>query len=255
MNVFLTGATGYIGRHVIPELLRRGHIVRALVRPGSEKKLAAGTEAVIGNALDAATFARQIAPSDTFIQLVGVPHPSPSKAAEFQKIDLVSIRESVRAVRSSIGGSPIAHFIYLSVAQPAPAMRAYVAVRAEGERLLRESGIPSPFVRPWYVLGPGHWWPYAILPGYWIWGAFPSQRDVARRLYPVKLANVVRAIVEAVENPPAGIRIVEAPEMRGSAAGPAAPAGGSPAERRVAAVAERAGGARYLGRSSECSSS
>jgi uncharacterized protein YbjT (DUF2867 family) len=81
-------------------------------------------------------------------------------------------------------------------------MKAYVAVRQEGERLVRESGIPSTFVRPWYVLGPGHWWPYAILPMYWIWGAFPSQRDTARRLYPVKVAQVVNAIVDAVEHPP-----------------------------------------------------
>jgi uncharacterized protein YbjT (DUF2867 family) len=210
MNVFITGATGYIGSRVIPALLERGHTVRALIRPGSEKKLARGAWPILGNALDAETFARVIAPSDTFVQLVGVAHPSPSKADEFQKIDLVSIRESVRAIRNST----IRHFIYVSVAHPAPAMKAYVAVREEGERLLRGSGVPSTFVRPWYVLGPGHWWPYAILPLYWFWGAFPSQRDTARRLYPVKLAQVVGAIVDAVEHPPSGVRVIEAPEMR-----------------------------------------
>jgi len=209
MNVFITGATGYIGSRVIPALLDRGHTVRALIRPGSEKKLARGAWPILGNALDAETFAGVIAPSDTFVQLVGVAHPSPSKADEFQKIDLVSIRESVRAIK----GSTIRHFVYLSVAHPAPAMKAYVAVREEGERLLRESGVPSTFVRPWYVLGPGHWWPYAILPLYWFWGAFPSQRDTARRLYPVKLGQVVGAIVNAVEHPPSDTRVIEAPEM------------------------------------------
>jgi uncharacterized protein YbjT (DUF2867 family) len=213
MNVFITGATGYIGSRVIPALLDRGHTVRALIRPGSEKKLARGAWPILGNALDAETFAGVIAPSDTFVQLVGVAHPSPSKADEFQKVDLVSIRESVRAVVDAGRGSTIRHFVYLSVAHPAPAMKAYVAVREEGERLLRESGVPSTFVRPWYVLGPGHWWPYAILPLYWFWGAFPSQRDTARRLYPVKLAQVVNAIVDAVENPPPDVRVVEAPEM------------------------------------------
>jgi uncharacterized protein YbjT (DUF2867 family) len=211
MNVFVTGGTGYIGSRVIPALIARGHTVRALVRPGSEKKLPHGAEPILGNALNAATFAQSIAPSDTFLQLVGVAHPSPSKAEEFQKIDLVSIRESVKAVAAST----IRHFIYLSVAHPAPAMKAYVAVREEGERLIRDTHIPATFVRPWYVLGPGHWWPYAILPMYWIWGFFPSQRDTARRLYPVKLAQVVSAIVDAVEQPAADVRVVEAPEMRG----------------------------------------
>jgi len=216
MNVFLTGATGYIGSRVASALVERGHIVRALIRPGSEKRLPDGARPILGNALAAATFARHVAPSDTFIQLVGVAHPSPAKAEEFRQVDLVSVRESVLAVANST----IRHFLYLSVAHPAPAMKAYVAVREEGEQLVRESGIPATFVRPWYVLGPGHWWPYAILPLYWLWGAFPSQRDSARRLYPVKLAQVVKAIVDSVEQPPDGVRVIEAPEMRGTSRAP-----------------------------------
>lgn len=213
MNVFIAGATGYIGRHLVPELIARGHTVRALVRASSVRKLPAGAEAVIGDALDAGTFGHRIAPSDTFIQLVGVAHPSPSKAEDFRKVDLVAIRESVRAAT----GTSIRHFIYLSVAQPAPVMKDYIAVRAEGERLLRESGMAATFVRPWYVLGPGHRWPYALLPMYWIWGAFPSNRDAAARLYPVKLADVVRVIADAVDRPADGVRIIEAPEIRAAA--------------------------------------
>ena len=217
MNLFIAGATGYIGRHLVPELIARGHTVRALVRSSSLSKLPAGAEGVIGDALDATTFAHRIAPSDVFIQLVGVPHPSPAKAEQFRKIDLVAIRESVRAV----AGTSIRHFIYLSVAQPAPVMKDYIAVRAEGERLLRESGIAATFVRPWYVLGPGHWWPYAVLPLYWIWGAFPAHRDTAARLYPVKLADVVRAIADAVDRGGDGIRVIESPEMRAATNAPA----------------------------------
>ncbi|HKR64243.1 MAG TPA: NAD(P)H-binding protein [Thermoanaerobaculia bacterium] len=226
MNVFITGSTGYIGRHLVPELAARGHIVRALVRPMSIAKLAADAKPVLGDALNADTFAHSLAPSDTLIHLVGVPHPSPSKANDFRKIDLVSIRETVRAVARST----IRHVIYLSVAHPAPVMRDYIAVREEGERLLRESGVASTFVRPWYVLGPGHWWPYAVLPAYWVWGAFPKHRDTARRLYPVKLRDVVRAIAGAVDAPPRdGVRVIEAPELRASAtpvrpAVPSAPA-------------------------------
>jgi uncharacterized protein YbjT (DUF2867 family) len=210
-NVFITGGTGYIGQRLIAELLGRGHAVRALVRNGSERKLPAGAVAVRGNPLDRATFAVQVAPSDTFVQLVGVPHPSPRKAQQFRDIDLVSVTESAAAARDA----GVAHFIYLSVAQPAPVMRDYVAVRAEGERLVRESGVAATFVRPWYVLGPGHRWPYAILPLYWLWALSPKSRDTARRLYPVKLRSVVDAIADAVDAPPAGVRFIEAPELGG----------------------------------------
>ncbi|HEX7192103.1 MAG TPA: NAD(P)H-binding protein [Thermoanaerobaculia bacterium] len=209
-NIFVTGGTGYIGGHLLPELIARGHMVRALVRKSSESKLARGAVPVIGNALDASTFRDLVAPSDTFIQLVGVAHPSPSKAAEFQRVDLASVRASSDAAKHA----KVRHFIYLSVAQPAPVMRDYVAVRGEGERLLRESGIPCTFVRPWYVLGPTHRWPYAILPLYWLAMLVPSSRATAQRLYPVKLRNVVRAIANAVDSPPDGARIIENPELR-----------------------------------------
>jgi uncharacterized protein YbjT (DUF2867 family) len=222
MNVFIAGATGYLGRHLVPELIARGHTVRALVRASSVARLPRGAEPVFGDALNAFTFAHQIEPSDTFIQLVGVPHPSPSKARQFREIDLVAIRESVRAA----AGTTIRHFLYLSVAQPAPVMADYIAVRAEGERLLRESGLSATFIRPWYVLGPGHRWPYALLPLYWIWGAFPAHREAAARLYPVKLADIVRAIADAVDRGPQGVRIIEAPQIRG-AASPARPAASS----------------------------
>lgn len=201
MNVFIAGATGYIGRHLVPELARRGHVVRALVRPSSLDRLPADAKPVIGDALSAFSFAHALAPSDTFIQLVGVPHPSPAKADEFRKVDLVAVRESVRAV----AGSGIRHFIYLSVAMPAPVMKDYVAVREEGERLVRGSGIAATFVRPFYVLGPGHWWPYLFLP---LFKLFAEPH-----LHPVKLKAVVRAIADAVENPPDGVRVIEAPEL------------------------------------------
>src|SRR2546423_14706806 len=96
-NVFITGGTGYIGSRLIPVLQARGHVVRALVRKGSEHKLPNGCDPIIGDALDESTFAQEISPSDTFVHLVGVPHPSPAKAELFRKIDLVSIRASVKA--------------------------------------------------------------------------------------------------------------------------------------------------------------
>src|SRR3954468_2475106 len=86
-KIFITGGTGYMGQRLIRRLLDRGHQVRALVRSGSEKKLASGCTPVVGNALDASSYAENISPADTFIQLVGVAHPSPAKAAEFRRID------------------------------------------------------------------------------------------------------------------------------------------------------------------------
>jgi len=42
MKVFLTGATGYVGRQVVRDLVKAGYAVAALVRKGSEPKLPEG---------------------------------------------------------------------------------------------------------------------------------------------------------------------------------------------------------------------
>lgn len=198
-RIFITGGTGYIGSRLIPALVQRGHSVRALVRESSIQKLASGTTPVVGNALDSGTFSGAIAADETVIHLVGTPHPGPGKGEEFKRVDLASIHASVRVAAAA--GVP--HFIYLSVGQPAPVMHDYIAVRAEGERLIQEAGLTATILRPWYVLGPGHRWPILLKPIYAVASLIPALRPGAQRLALVTLAQMVRAIVHAVENPPA----------------------------------------------------
>jgi nucleoside-diphosphate-sugar epimerase len=201
-HVFVTGGTGYIGRALLDALVARGHHVRALVRPGAERKLPAGVEFVVGDALIASSYAAHVAPADTLVQLVGTPHPGPSKAAEFQRVDLPSGLAAVEAALEA----KVRHLVYVSVAQPAPAMRAYVAARAAVEARIRaacaERGLTATILRPWYVLGPGHRWPYLLVPLYALARVVPATREGAERRGLVTQAEMVAALVRAVESPP-----------------------------------------------------
>jgi uncharacterized protein YbjT (DUF2867 family) len=208
--VFVTGGTGYVGRALISQLLARGHDVRALVRPGSEKKLAVGCHAISGNALDGGSYVSKIPPADTFVQLVGVAHPSPAKVAEFRNIDLASGQSAIDAAKN--GG--VRHFVYISVAHPAPMMRPYIEVRMQCEALIRQSGMDATILRPWYVLGPGHRWPYLLIPVYKLMELLPATRAGATRLGLVTLQQMVQSLVHAIETPAQGVRIVEVPEIR-----------------------------------------
>jgi uncharacterized protein YbjT (DUF2867 family) len=209
--VFVTGGTGYVGRPLIEALLERGHSVHALVRPASAGKLPPGARAVIGDALDAATFAAAIPPAATFVHLIGTPHPNPSKAKEFQQVDLASIRAAVTAAQQA----SVEHFVYISVAHPAPVMHAYIAVRKEGEALISATGIRATILRPWYILGPGHRWPYALLPLYALLRGIPTTREGAERLGLVTRRGMIAALVKAIEVPQAErVRVLGVREIR-----------------------------------------
>jgi uncharacterized protein YbjT (DUF2867 family) len=210
MKVFVTGGTGYIGSRLIPLLIQRGHEVKSLARKGSEARLPAGTTPVAADPLRMEAYTEQVRGSEAFVHLIGVPHPSPAKAKQFHEIDLVSAQVAVKAARDA----GIRHFIYLSVAQPARMMQAFIAVRSEGERMVRESGMSATFVRPWYVLGPGHRWASALLPFYWICERLPATRESARRLGLVTISQMLDALVWSVENPPDGVRILDVPKIR-----------------------------------------
>lgn len=210
--VFITGGTGYLGQQLLPALLERGHRVRALVRPGSEHRLAPGAELVRGNALDADSFAGEIPPVDTLVHMVGTPRPSPAKAAQFRAVDLASVRAAATAALRA----RVRHLVYVSVAQPAPVMRAYIGVREEAEALLRATGLSLTVLRPWYVLGPGHRWPYLLLPLYALLRRLPATRAGAERLGLVTRREMITSLVRAVELPPGGVQIVDVPGIRAS---------------------------------------
>jgi len=215
MDVLVTGGTGYIGRRLIPRLAAGGHSVRALVRPGSEAKAPAGCEVIAGNALDPADVGAALTGGGTLVHLIGVPHPSPAKAAEFERVDGASVEAALEGVRRAArSGAALRHFVYLSVAHPAPAMRAYWSVRQRCERRIAELGVAATFLRPWYVLGPGHRWPVVLAPLYAFARLIPAWRQTADRLALIRLADMLAALRWAVENPPAaGVRAIGAGEI------------------------------------------
>jgi uncharacterized protein YbjT (DUF2867 family) len=210
LNVLITGATGYMGTRLAGRLIARGHHVSGVAREASRGKLPSGCEPIIANVLDAETWKRHLRPDHTIVHLVGTPHPSPAKAREFVEIDLRSVKEAVAAARFA----GIERFVYVSVAHPAPAMRTYIEVRRQCEAIIRDAGLAATILRPWYVLGPGHRWPIALVPFYKIAKLIPASAESARRLGLLRIDDMLAALVDAVEHPPAAPRILDVPAIR-----------------------------------------
>ena len=209
--VFITGGTGYIGKRLIPLLQKRGYAVTALVRQQSVDKLPPGCTPVIADPFTAASYAKNIAPNSIFIHLLGVSHPGPKKKLLFYSVDLASVKASVEAATQA----GVIYFVYISVAQyPTKIMESYQDARAQAEQLIRDSGIKATFIRPWYIVGPGHYWPLLFQPFFKLMELLPSTAEKAKALALVPLRKMLRALQQAVSNPPDGpLRIIEIGEI------------------------------------------
>jgi nucleoside-diphosphate-sugar epimerase len=101
MRVFLTGATGFIGSHIIPELLGAGHQVLGLTRSeaGAQSLTAAGAEAHHGDLTDLDSLSRGAAAADAVIHCA-FQHDF-SQFMENCQID----ERAIRALGKSLAGS------------------------------------------------------------------------------------------------------------------------------------------------------
>lgn len=209
--VFITGGTGYMGRRLVKKLVSLGYDVTALVRKGSEDKLPKGVRAIIADPFDAASFQPWIKKGSVFVQLLGVNRPSPRKKAQCREVDLRSAKISADAALAA-GAS---HFVYVSVAMTEwNAMKDYQQIRKEGEAYVYAKGLPCTFVRPWYILGPGHWWPLLLLPVYTLAKLKPEWHRKAKAFSLVRLGQTLRILVKAIESPAPPRRIVEVQHIK-----------------------------------------
>jgi uncharacterized protein YbjT (DUF2867 family) len=209
-TIFISGATGYLASALIPKLLRQGHQVHALVRPGSEGKIPKGCITIVGDALDAASFATRVPEGCTYVHLLGAPRPAPWKGKQFRAIDLPSIQASLTAAVAA----KVSHLVYVSVAHPAPVMNSYIEVRKEAEAAIRATGLAASILRPWYVLGPSHRWPLVLLPFYALLGKFSATREATRRLALVTIAEMTTALLWTIEHDPTGVRVLSVAEIK-----------------------------------------
>jgi uncharacterized protein YbjT (DUF2867 family) len=74
MKVFLTGATGFVGKHMLERLLAEGHAVRALVRDPQKVNLAehGKVDLVAGDVVEGTRLDEGMQGCDAVIHLVGI---------------------------------------------------------------------------------------------------------------------------------------------------------------------------------------
>jgi nucleoside-diphosphate-sugar epimerase len=215
VKALVTGASGFLGHAVCAELLSRECAVSSLVRrPGSEPL---GTEAAAGDLGDGDVLARLLEGirPDCVIHLAA----EIATQRDRRKIDEVNIEGTRRLLGacSAAGGQGGIRFVFVSTVvtgdaggavldetSTLPVQTAYGRSKQEGERLVRESGLPIVIIRPSHVYGPGGWYAEEIVrrlkqPGRLVViGSGQNWWDV------VRVEDVAAACVTAAERAPAG---------------------------------------------------
>ena len=155
MNVFLTGATGFVGSHLVKGLLAAGHRVRALERSmGKARTSAPGIEYVPGDILQAASLRDVMPGCDAVIHLVGT--IAEAKGATFERVHHEGTRKVVAVAKASC----IRRFVHMSALGTRPnAIAAYHKTKWKGEEAVRACGIPWVILRPSIIYGPGIYGP------------------------------------------------------------------------------------------------
>jgi uncharacterized protein YbjT (DUF2867 family) len=146
LNVLVTGATGKQGRHLVRELLARGHSVRALTRKPESPAAAAlaerGVTVVPGDLEDQRGLERAARGTDAVFAM-GTPFESGEQA---------ETREGINIVRaaSTVG---VKHLVYSSVAgaNRATGIKHFDS-KFEVEKEIRRSGVPFTIVAPVFFM-------------------------------------------------------------------------------------------------------
>ena len=170
----VTGGTGFVGAAVIRELLAHGHRIRALVRPGSDRRNLAGlaVETAEGRLEDPASLARATAGADALFHVAAdyrlwAPDPAPMMAANVAGtvalmtaaldagIPRIVHTSSVAALGHHADGSPADEATPVELADMiGPYKRSKFLSERAVLGLVRDRGLPAVVVNPAAPVGP-----------------------------------------------------------------------------------------------------
>jgi len=90
----------------------------------------------------------------------------------------------------------------------------YQVCRAKCEKIIKQASLNASIIRPWYIVGPGHYWPILFLPLSKLLEIIPATSVKAKALRLVFLSQMLNTLVYAVEHAPEKVRVFEIEEIR-----------------------------------------
>ena len=206
-TILVTGASGFVGSHLLPELLGAGHRVVALVRSteaGAKvtrrlpAELVANVEVRTGDVDRPATLAPALVGVEAVIHLVAIARDS-NGGRQLLAVNLDGTRNLIAAMQAS-GVRRLVHLGALGVADREELH--YGKSKARAERAVAESGLDWTILKPSLLFGPGDGF-FNIVAGLVRLspGIVPVPGDGKSRFQPLHVADLALCLRLSLERP------------------------------------------------------
>jgi uncharacterized protein YbjT (DUF2867 family) len=153
-RIFVTGATGFVGKYVIRALLAQGFLVRTLVRHGSERDLQGfeSIERVPGDVLKPDALPATVEGCAAVVHLVGIIREHRSRGVTFEALHTRATQNMLAVAKAAA----VKRFVHMSALGTRPdAVSRYHRTKWAAEEAVRASGLDWTIFRPSVIFGRG----------------------------------------------------------------------------------------------------
>lgn len=196
--IFIAGASGFVGGHLVNDLLARGYKVRCLARSGKKENLlsARGAEVVIGDITSPETLRGVLGPDDFVVHLVGIIERKGS--ATFRAVHVEGTSNLVDEARRA----GVKHFFYQSaLGADKNSWSGYLSTKAEAEEIVKQSGLNYTIFRPSLIIGPWDGFTKKILDMIRLSPVIPIPGEGRAKFQPVYIKDWLRCINKVIDTP------------------------------------------------------
>ncbi|MDY0189159.1 MAG: complex I NDUFA9 subunit family protein [Desulfuromonas sp.] len=153
MRIFITGASGFVGTHIVNNLVKAGHSVRCLVHTHLPSNTTNSIEQFTGDILEPSTLLAGASGCDAIIHLVGIIRPNPKKGITFARLHIEASKNIIQTAQ--LAG--IKRYLHMSAnGVGANSNRGeYLRTKEEAEALVRKSNLEWTIFRPSLIIGQG----------------------------------------------------------------------------------------------------
>jgi NADH dehydrogenase len=196
--IFIAGATGFVGGHLIDALLKNGYKLRCLARSEKAEKALRekGINVFSGDITVPETIEGALDGVDFVIHLVGIIEEKGS--ATFQNVHVDGTRNLIAEAKRA----GVKHFFYQSaLGADKSSWSGYLRTKAEAEEIVASSGIPFTIFRPSLIIGKWDGFTKKLRDLIKISPVIPIPGDGKSRLQPIYINDWASCMLKALASP------------------------------------------------------